>query len=371
MEKFIYTSIVFFTAVILTLYVYLLFEKILEAIKNKIRDANEDEVFKLIDEIVLKLEGENLKDEDVIKIKDIIKSRIKRELVEERLIYYFMIYSGDIIKRLTKLVEKVGLVDFEIQNLNSDNLYTVSLAARRLGEFRSKKAIEPLLKALDINSNDVKYNVLLALSKIGDEDAFIKAFEKLEDKILLSERSLIEIIDDFEGDKVKVYKTMFNSKNSFLASIFMKSAANYMDVSLSDIVANFLRDPNKEKRIAAIKFIGNLSDARYIDDIIERLQDEEWEVRAVAAKVLERFQDERAVMPLVKALSDKVWFVRYNAASSLIKIPKGIDAIDLVMQGNDRFAKDIILYAAQNIELLEVTEDDREKIKKVIERYKR
>jgi len=368
-EEFVILSIGIFTIFILILYFYLIFEKAIELIRYRIRKKNEAQVFEFVDSLVLNLEEDNLTREQIIEIKRIITNKIKMDLFEERIIYYFTLYRGEIIKKLTKLVEDLGIVEIELENLKSKNLYKVSLTLKKLGEFRSKRAIEGILETLKIESTDVKYNALLALSKIGDEKAFIKAFENLSGNILLSERSLIEIIDDFEGDKQYVYKEMFNSKDNYLASIFIKSASNFMDISLNEIAVKFLKEDNKEKKIAAIKLIGNTADVRFIDEIIKCLEDETWEVRAVAAKVLERFSDERAVIPLVKALSDKVWFVRYNAAISLIKIPGGIDAIDEVMKGEDRFAKDIILYAAQNI-----AGDDKnyekEKVANILEKYK-
>ncbi|MCX7904139.1 MAG: HEAT repeat domain-containing protein [Caloramator sp.] len=368
MERFVVLSILIFTLFILILYSYLLFEKTIELIKYRIRQKNEGIVFEFVDNLVLNLEEDNVTDRQIDEVKKIIVDKIKLDLFEERIIYYFNIYKGDIIKKLTKLMEDAGIVDIEVQNLKSKNIYKVSLTLKKLGEFRSKKAVEGILEALKIKATDVKYNALLALSKIGDEKAFIKAFEGLEGNILLSERSLIEIIDDFEGDKHYIYKEMFNSKDNYLSSIFIKSASNFMDISLNEIAVKFLKEDNKEKKIAAIKLIGNTADVRFVDDIIKCLRDENWEVRAVAAKVLERFSDERAVMPLVKALSDKVWFVRYNAAISLIKIPGGIDAIDDVMKGEDRFAKDIIIYAAQNIK--EDGSYEGEKVSSILEKYK-
>ncbi|CCJ34526.1 MULTISPECIES: HEAT repeat domain-containing protein [Caloramator] len=369
MERFVILSIIVFSIFILMLYFYLLFEKIIELIKYRLRKKYEDHIFDFVDNLVLNLEEGIVTENQIKEIKRIIDDKIKMDLFEGRIIYYFNIYKGEIIKKLIKLVEDIGIVDIELQNLKSKNIYKVSLTLKKLGEFRSKRAIEGILEALKIESTDVKYNAFLALSKIGDEKAFIKAFESLSGNILLSERSLIEIIDDFEGDKQYVYKKMFNSKDNYLASIFIKSASNFMDISLNEIAVKFLKEDNKEKKIAAIKLIGNTADVRFIDEIIKCLEDETWEVRAVAAKVLERFSDERAVIPLVKALSDKVWFVRYNAAISLIKIPGGIDAIDEVMKGEDRFAKDIILYAAQHI-----AGDDKnyekEKLANILEKYK-
>ncbi|MBZ4663617.1 MAG: lyase domain protein repeat-containing protein [Caloramator sp.] len=272
-----------------------------------------------------------------------MKDRIKREIIEERFLFYFENLRGSISNKLTKLAEDIGLVDYELEKLKSKDMHKVALACKNLGEIRSKKALGSLLDLIDIEVVEVKYNVLMALAKIGDEEAFIEAFKKLSKTIPLSERSLVEIADSFEGDKIYVYRNLFYLEDEFISSIFIKSAGNYKNTLLADEIAIFLADENKEKKIAALKALGNMGDNRYVIQIIELLNDESWEVRAIAVKVLGQLQDNRALIPLVKALSDKEWYVRYNAANSLISIEGGIELVYDVLEGEDRFAKDIVV----------------------------
>jgi HEAT repeat protein len=113
-------------------------------------------------------------------------------------------------------------------------------------------------------------------------------------------------------------------------------------------IATKINNADKEKRIAAIKAIGQNGDTRYLNQIVDMLNDTEWEVRAAAAKSLGRLQDEKALEPLVRALSDSVWWVRYNAANSIIKIRKGINMLQTILSGEDKFAKDSIVAALED-----------------------
>jgi hypothetical protein len=126
-----------------------------------------------------------------------------------------------------------------------------------------------------------------------------------------------------------------------------------MDTELNEHIKDFIEDEDKEKRIAAIKSIGQNSDVRYLDKVIKRLSDEEWEVRSAAAKSLGRIGDNRALEELKKALSDSSWWVRYNAASSILELPKGLDYLHSVMKGEDKFAKDIIIAAMEDAGVLQ------------------
>ncbi|MGB9839050.1 HEAT repeat domain-containing protein [Thermovenabulum sp.] len=343
MELIVVYSIIIFSIIIILLYLYLIIERLYENYKKRKKQLFYQEISEYLDNIISQLDENDITEIQLNVIKGFMKNKYKKELVEERFIFYFENLKGNIIKKLTKIVEDIGLVDYEIEKLKSKDMQKIALTCKKLGEMRSKKAINYLLELTNIQIVDVKYNTLMALAKIGDEEAFIEAFNRFSQTVPLSERSLIEIADSFEGDKIYIYRKLMYIDNDFISSIFIKSAGNYKDITLADEIAQFLDSENKEKRISAAKALGNMGDSRYIDKIIELLNDESWEVRAIAAKVLGQIQDKRAIVPLTKALSDKEWYVRYNAANSLVSIDGGIELIYNIFEGEDRFAKDIII----------------------------
>jgi len=343
MELIVLYSILIFSVIIILLYAYLITEKLYEDYINRKKRRVYKDVSGYLDDIASRLDEYEVTNVQLKVLKGFIKDRIKREIIEERFLLYFENLRGSISNKLTKLAEDIGLVDYELEKLKSKDMHKVALACKNLGEIRSKKALGSLLDLIDIEVVEVKYNVLMALAKIGDEEAFIEAFKRLSKTIPLSERSLVEIADSFEGDKIYVYRNLMYLEDEFISSIFIKSAGNYKNTLLADEIAIFLADENKEKKIAALKALGNMGDNRYVIQIIELLNDKSWEVRAIAAKVLGQLQDNRALIPLVKALSDKEWYVRYNAANSLISIEGGIELVYDVLEGEDRFAKDIVV----------------------------
>lgn len=343
MELIVLYSILLFSVIIILLYSYLIAEKLYNNHINRKKQRVYNDVSGYLDDIASRLDEYEVTNVQLKILKGFMKDKIKREIVEERFLFYFENLKGGISQKLTKLAEDIGLVDYELDKLKSKDVHKVALSCKNLGEIRSEKALDSLLGLIEIEVVEVKYNVLMALSKIGDEEAFIEAFKKLSKTIPLSERSLIEIADSFEGDKIYVYRNLMYLEDEFISSIFIKSAGNYKNILLADEIAIFLADENKEKKIAALKALGNMGDNRYVAQIIELLKDESWEVRAIAAKVLGQLQDNRALIPLVKALSDREWYVRYNAANSLISIEGGIQLVYDVLEGEDRFAKDIVV----------------------------
>ncbi|EKQ58296.1 MULTISPECIES: HEAT repeat domain-containing protein [unclassified Clostridium] len=349
MEQYVYLSIIFFSLITFFLYIYIVFEKTVETYRNKRRKKYYKKLVPYVDFIVNEIiEGKDLELFATKNLKILCKNKEKREIIEERLIHYFEEYKGEFLPKLIELCEYTKIVKYEIQNLKDKNSFKKALAAKRLGEFREWKSAGALLNELRTRNSDVQYNILLALAKIGDEDYFIKAFETIDSAVILSERSLIEIVDSFEGNKHKINKYMINQDNSFIAGVFIKSAGNHKDISLSKDISQYLFNENKELRIASIKAIGSIGDETYLEDIIKLLEDNEWEVRAIAARALGNFTDSRILTPLTKALSDNEWYVRYNAATSILDHKDGINVISGVLRGEDKFAKDIIISAIEN-----------------------
>lgn len=348
MEKYIYYSILLFSGFIVLLYIYLLYEKIVGMYNLNKRKKYERELIPYIDRLIAQIEEEYINEEELNKLKNELKDKIKREIVRDRIIYYMESFIGDIRNKLIRLSEESGLVEYEIKKLSDKDDFKVALSCRKLGEMRSKLPNSALLNVLSRNQLDIKYHSLMALTKIGDMDSFVEGFDILSKSSVLSERSLIEIADSFQGDKHVLYKRMINHENPFISSVFIKSAGNYVDTKISQEISKFISDEDKNKKIAAIKSIGQIGDIRFIDKIIGALKDESWEVRAVAAKSLGKFQDSKALQELKKTLKDREWWVRYNSAWSIIRIPGGVEVVEDVLNEEDKFAKDILISAVEN-----------------------
>lgn len=353
MEHYILYSIVIFSTFILFLYVYLIYEKVSEKYELSKRKKYEKDILPFIDELFIKMEKGSEYEDMIDVLRKDTGDQIKRKLIIERIIFYNEIYSGEIRKKVTELCEKIGLVDHEIKGLKRDDKFKLALTCKILGEFRSKAAIKSLVDIKNIKDQDSKYHMLMALSKIGEVEPLVEVFETLNETISFSERSLTEIIDSFEGDKMKLYKSLINGNNVFLSTMIIKSAGNYMDMELNDQIKDYIDDENKERRIAAIKSIGQNSDVRFLEEIINRLDDDEWEVRAAACKSLGRMADNRIINSLRKSLSDSSWWVRYNAANAILELPEGLNYINNIMEGEDNFAKDITISVMQEKGILQ------------------
>lgn len=291
-------------------------------------------------------------------LKLLTKKDVERNIVESVILNYDKTKNKVSAEIVATLTEELGLVKYYTKMLSDKDHHKVAEAAEKLGQFRSKRPITQLLNVLKSGNTYESYNSLLALAKIGDEEAFIEGFNHSESIEYLTHRSLIDIIDSFEGDILKLYSKMVKSNNSYIASLFIKSASNSItyDKSLlnnenmkniEETLVSYLKSDNTELRISSIKFLGAMKESKYINQIAHCLKDENWEVRAIAAKTLGNFNEDTGSY-LIKALTDKVWTVRYNAAYSLINSKEYEKYISMILNDEDRFAKDIIIAVLDN-----------------------
>lgn len=378
MDIYVYYSIGIFSAFIILIFIYLLYEKLFEIWKMKKEKVYKQEILPYIDGLFAEIEEVYPREDHIMKLKNMAKVKLKREIITNRILYYLSMFTGNMQKNIVKLSEEIGLVEYEIEELKSKDHFKRALAAKDLGELRIRKSAPTLLRTLNKESSDIQYHILMALAKIGDEGAFIAGFNKIgRRKLRLSERSLTEVIDSYEGDKRTLYKEMIESSNVYLSTLFIKSAGNYMDIALSDLISKYLKDEYKDRRIAAIKAIGQSGDIRFINQIVEKLKDEEWEVRAAAAKSIGRIGGYENLDSLVDALGDREWWVRFNAARSILEIPQGTNKLAKVMEGQDRFAKDILISAMEDSGVLDdiylyenATEKEKRQLFEQLQKYK-
>lgn len=71
---------------------------------------------------------------------------------------------------------------------------------------------------------------------------------------------------------------------------------------------------------------------------------ERWEYAAVAASALEGYPGEETVAVLKRCLSSRTWHVRYNAAKSLCDMGLALDDLGDVLEGDDRYARDMVVF---------------------------
>lgn len=333
--------------VLLFLFVYIIAAKVREALGERRRVYLAKTVGPLVEKLCVSVIAGEDPAVSIADLRQLVRNPMAGDTIAEMLINRIELVAGETRARLCALSEELGLVDMELRRLKRRDPFAKALACKRLGGYRSRRAASEVFAALDVPMVDVKYHGLLTLAKIGDLSFFRRAFKEKRSVVLLSERSLIEIIDSFEGDKVALYREMMYYEDEFVSSLFIKSAGNVRCQELADEISAFLASDSFTRRIAALKALGHISDARFVKDIRKALADPDWRIRAIAAKSLGLMGDVESKDVLREALSDPEWWVRHNAAEALVKLGVAEQVLKEIEKSNDRFAIESLRYALE------------------------
>ena len=350
---YIFFSLILFIYVIFMSIVYIKFEKI--AIKRrekkvaKIQDKIREDIKKTILKVI---KNNNLSKDEILYVEKILKKSKSRQAFNK------------IISELSNNLElKDGISNFmanylkiienEIEKYSKKDSIRKCYFISNLGEYKidSFKIQNFLMECLNDKSIYVRYNALNAIANIGKRDNFIEALIYMsKNRIYINDKVFIEIIDKFKNsyemnrDLVRVLNELNTKMQCLIINSFSKNKIDFLNKTL---LMKLKDESNREVRISIIKYFEkNHCDEAY-DKLIELLSSKWWEERAMAAKSLSKYYSFEVENSLKKSLKDKNWYVRLNSASSILDNNCNEKIIREVLDSEDIYAKEILLYVLQ------------------------
>lgn len=211
--------------------------------------------------------------------------------------------------------------------------------------------IDSLLELVKEPNLYCRENALQALYSIGDADSVVKALKLLDKKESFHHTKMItDGLLTFTGERALLDKALWESFDAF--SVTMKQAVlDYFRFSCDAHTERMLhimtdKDENQELRFSAIRYFAKYyyePALAYLYDLATQ-QSPVWEYKAIAATALGNYPSPKTEDVLKELLCDRNWYVRYNASASLEQFGvKYEDMID-VLEGNDRYASEMLRY---------------------------
>lgn len=218
-------------------------------------------------------------------------------------------------------------------------------------------AVIEFLKQLVID-RDVyaRENALRALQSIGNQEAVIDAWEKMQaNEIRHSGKLLADGLLRFSGDKEKLARAMMDRLSHFDVALalpilqFIRLSSGNFCKEILELVESELRD--KELRLEGIRYFRRHRYEPARETLLQFLRYQEyldWEYGAMAALSLSSYPGEETKECLKEGLSASNWYVRLNCAESLVsglKVPQ-LCLFD-IYNGKDRYAGEILRYVTE------------------------
>lgn len=206
----------------------------------------------------------------------------------------------------------------------------------------------------------VRENALKALYMMGNKKAVLAAWEKMEDnEIYHSKKLLSDGLLSFTGDRGGLACLLFGHRDRFEPRLILP-VMQFIRFLGEDFRSEFLEimkkeTEDKEIRLEAVRYFRKYPYGPAREALQRFLQYHEfldWEYAAVAAQALASYPGPDTVDCLKEGLKAANWYVRLNCADALIvglKIQKK-DLFD-VYNGRDRYAREILHYVTEKIEI--------------------
>ncbi len=358
---FVYSIFILFVLNLLTIIFYIIRTKILDRTEKKRTERVMEKLTAKVAEH-LKLEDFNeIPGKDISYIKKLVLT--KMGLLAFNRIYtdYINTYGYDEkIKSYAALI-----IDYNVllKNRIVRDKYRKSYILHLLAGYRinSPKVIEFAMECLESNSHYVRNNALRVIGNSGNVKSFLEAYKVISfsDKYF-NNKMLLDLIDSFKGDKQSLNNALDDEFDSFSVEIQKVIIEYFTNVKYSGAVKRLIdvlkSVSHVELKIAAIKYFSFVISNESYPLILGNADSEEWELRAVTVKVLEKYNKPETIDKLIERISDQNWFVRYNAALSLISLDTDNETIKKIFECNDRYAKEITLYAMFTKSLIDFEE---------------
>lgn len=180
--------------------------------------------------------------------------------------------------------------------------------------------------------------VMEALSVLdGTED--VRIHEKLLVDGLLTFKECDTLIEAIWGQLSRYSPEM----RKMLLGYIRLASGNWKD----NMIELLNETDEMETKIACMRYFGKYKDNRILPllcDIGENPDEGEWELSAVCMSVMSTYTGSEIIRLLKKGLCSRNWYVRYNAAVSLHAMNVDEDQIRDIMNGEDKFAKEMLQY---------------------------
>lgn len=222
------------------------------------------------------------------------------------------------------------------------------------GLFRGKdhpQVNSVLMSLLSSPSVYSRENALEAIYSFGNPDTVVEALLLIDNNGYYDHRKLItDGLMNYAGDSRELAHKFIDHLNRF--SLDMQIAVlDFIRFKISDFceeMYDFLSNKyDSEINYCAIRYFGrNYYEPAYdkLISFVENEDDIQWEYTAISCQALGIYPGERTAELLKSKLSSRNWYVRLNAAKTLHRL--GLEYVDLidVIQGDDRFASEIMSY---------------------------
>lgn len=225
--------------------------------------------------------------------------------------------------------------------------------------------IDVLKEYLKKDSLYCRHNAIKALCALGCAENVLDGLKILEkENIFIHNKILSEALLGFEGNHhtliVLFWEHLFAFSETVQVAIL--NYIRFQSGAYGEQMLSILKNKNvsPELHFCAIRYFGKYPYTPAYSLLIafaEDLDELHWNYAAFSALSLAAYPGDQTVQVLKNALFSSNWYVRYNAAQGLEILHVNYDQMTDVIYGNDRFAREMMMYQFDHRALQESVEE--------------
>ena len=212
--------------------------------------------------------------------------------------------------------------------------------------------VEAMYRMLNIDYLYGRENAMQAIYTTGDSHCVVKAVKILDrSNIFFNSKLLTDGLLNFTGDRAELDRQFTHDFENFSPEMQV-TLLNYLRFSSGDhqeFACSLLSDEHRdnELRYSAIRYLAKYPYEK-AGELISKMavsgSDASWQYAAIASTALASYPSAENIEILKNNLYSSNWYVRFNSAGSLEKL--GITYLELVevIDGEDRYASEILRY---------------------------
>ena len=208
-----------------------------------------------------------------------------------------------------------------------------------------------LLEYLDNSTIYCRENVLQAFYQLGNIDVVETAFQYLYDHHIFHHNKLLsDGLMSFQGDKRELADRLWKHHTEWSEDMVV-SIVNFIRMTKLDYKEEFLtalqdKATLQEVVLAIIRYFRIQPYTPAMEWMCEELEDDATTsvMRSVIATTLQAYPSASVKRYLRDLMQDSDWYVRRNAAASFLAMHPDNEELQAIIQGKDRYARDMLFY---------------------------
>ncbi len=256
---------------------------------------------------------------------------------------------------LRKILSTEKFTRYFRDNLTFKNQSVALLTTKLIAEIKLDGFIPEILTNIKRWENDSEAQQvgLLALCLNGKKKALVELLSHKDFKLMVSFRTIQELIESFNGDKISLFKELLSRNcDTYIYRACIQSIGNEKIYELAEEIISFLNSENLNLRISVARALGELKYKPAKDMLLKMLPESDWELTSAIVEALSKISPEDCYETILPFVFHKEWWVRYRTAEILVSLQDSDKLITDIEKSKDKYASEIIEYMLQRKELI-------------------